>query len=132
MTETVSKGKVVALEYTLKLEDNQVVDTNVGKNPLTYTQGADQIIPGVESAVEGMTVFAPSSAQEVGVMLETALQLSGPASVRCPGRSYRRPSSWENIRSGWAGSLPRWSTSCRCRRPNGRNIRGRSRRRSSP
>ncbi len=56
MSETVSKGKVVALEYTLKLEDNQVVDTNVGKDPLTYTQGVDQIIPGVESAVEGMTV----------------------------------------------------------------------------
>ena len=56
MTETVSKGKVVALEYTLKLEDNQVVDTNVGKDPLTYTQGVDQILPGVESAVEGMRV----------------------------------------------------------------------------
>ena len=29
-----------------------------------------------------MTVFAPSSAQELPVMLETALQLSGPASIR--------------------------------------------------
>jgi len=56
MTQTASKGKVISLEYTLKLEDNQVVDTNVGKDPLTYTQGANQIIPGVESAVEGMTV----------------------------------------------------------------------------
>jgi FKBP-type peptidyl-prolyl cis-trans isomerase SlyD len=56
MTETVSKGKVIALEYTLKLEDNHVVDTNVGKEPLTYTQGANQIIPGVERAVEGLTV----------------------------------------------------------------------------
>jgi FKBP-type peptidyl-prolyl cis-trans isomerase SlyD len=56
MIQTASKGKVISLEYTLKLEDNQVVDTNVGKDPLTYTQGANQIIPGVESAVEGMTV----------------------------------------------------------------------------
>jgi FKBP-type peptidyl-prolyl cis-trans isomerase 2 len=56
MTETVSKGKVISLEYTLKLEDNQVVDTNVGKDPLTYTQGANQIVPGVESALEGMAV----------------------------------------------------------------------------
>jgi FKBP-type peptidyl-prolyl cis-trans isomerase SlyD len=56
MTDTVSKGKVIALEYTVKLEDNQVVDTNVGKDPLTYTQGANQIIPGVERAVEGLTV----------------------------------------------------------------------------
>ena len=56
MTETVSKGKVISLEYTLKLEGNQVVDTNVGKDPLTYTQGTNQIVPGVESALEGMTV----------------------------------------------------------------------------
>jgi len=56
MTEPVSNGKVISLEYTLKLEDNQVVDSNVGKDPLTYKQGANQIIPGVEVAVEGMTI----------------------------------------------------------------------------
>ena len=56
MTATVSKGKVISLEYTLKLDDNQVVDTNVGQAPLTYTQGTNTIIRGVESAVEGMRV----------------------------------------------------------------------------
>ena len=56
MAEFVSNGKVISLEYTLKLEDGEVVDTNVGKAPLTYTQGANQIIPGVESAVQGMEV----------------------------------------------------------------------------
>jgi FKBP-type peptidyl-prolyl cis-trans isomerase 2 len=56
MTDTVSNGKVISLQYTLKLEDGQVVDTNVGEDPLTYTQGANQIIRGVEAAVEGMEV----------------------------------------------------------------------------
>ena len=56
MNKTVSNGKVISLEYTLKLEDGEVVDTNVGGNPLTYTQGGNQIIRGVESAVEGMEV----------------------------------------------------------------------------
>ena len=56
MTDIVSNGKVIALEYTLKLEDGQVVDTNVGQDPLTYTQGANQIIRGVEAALEGMEV----------------------------------------------------------------------------
>lgn len=51
-----SNGKTISLEYTVKLEDNQVIDTNVGKEPLTFTQGANQIIRGVETAVEGMTV----------------------------------------------------------------------------
>ena len=56
MSNTVSNGKVITLEYTVKLQDGQVVDTNVGGDPLTYTQGANQIIRGVESAVEGMEV----------------------------------------------------------------------------
>ncbi len=56
MNNTVSNGKVIALEYTLKLDNDQVVDTNVGKDPLTYTQGANQIIRGVEAAVEGMEI----------------------------------------------------------------------------
>ncbi len=31
-----------------------------------------------------MTVFAPSSAQEVGVMLDEALSLAGPSAIRFP------------------------------------------------
>ncbi len=54
MNKTVSNGKVISLEYTLKLEDGNVVDTNVGL--LTFTQGDNQIIRGVESALEGMEV----------------------------------------------------------------------------
>jgi FKBP-type peptidyl-prolyl cis-trans isomerase SlyD len=56
MNDTVSNGKKISLEYTVKLEDGQVVDTNVGGNPLMYTQGANEILRGVESAVEGMEV----------------------------------------------------------------------------
>ena len=56
MTEAASNGKVISLEYTVKLEDGQLVDTNVGQDPLTYTQGANQIIRGVEAAVEGMEI----------------------------------------------------------------------------
>jgi 1-deoxy-D-xylulose-5-phosphate synthase len=39
--------------------------------------------------IPGMTIFAPSSAQEVGVMLETALGLTGPAAIRWPRTSAR-------------------------------------------
>jgi 1-deoxy-D-xylulose-5-phosphate synthase len=39
--------------------------------------------------IPGMTVFAPSSAQEVPVMLETALGLSGPSSIRYPKTAAR-------------------------------------------
>jgi 1-deoxy-D-xylulose-5-phosphate synthase len=35
-------------------------------------------------AIPGMTVFAPSSAQELPVMMRTALELTGPAAIRWP------------------------------------------------
>jgi FKBP-type peptidyl-prolyl cis-trans isomerase SlyD len=53
---TVSAGKIVSIEYTLKLKDNSVVDTNVGSKPLTYIHGSHQIIPGLEKGLEGMKV----------------------------------------------------------------------------
>ncbi len=56
MDATVSRGKVIRLEYTLKLKGNKMFDTNVGEPPFTYRQGAHEFIPGVELAVEGMTV----------------------------------------------------------------------------
>ncbi|OQW33907.1 MAG: hypothetical protein A4E19_19250 [Nitrospira sp. SG-bin1] len=52
---TVSNGKQVTLEYTMKLDDQSVVDTNVGGEPLKVMQGRHEIIPGLEKALEGMT-----------------------------------------------------------------------------
>jgi 1-deoxy-D-xylulose-5-phosphate synthase len=39
--------------------------------------------------IPGLTIFAPSSAQELPVMLETALELSGPSSIRYPRGAAR-------------------------------------------
>src|SRR5215813_11257713 len=55
---TVAEGKLVSLEYTLTLDDQSVVESNVGAKPLTYTHGSHQLIPGLEKALEGMTVGA--------------------------------------------------------------------------
>ncbi len=53
---TISDGKQISMEYTLTLEDKTVVDTNVGQEPITFTQGSHNIIPGLEAALKGMTV----------------------------------------------------------------------------
>ena len=53
---TVAEGKRVSLEYTLQLDDKSVVESNVGAEPLTYTHGSQQIVPGLEKALEGLTV----------------------------------------------------------------------------
>jgi len=51
---SISKGQTVSIEYTLTLENKKVVDTNVGKKPLKFVQGSHEIIPGLETALEGM------------------------------------------------------------------------------
>ncbi|MHB8680578.1 MAG: 1-deoxy-D-xylulose-5-phosphate synthase [Acidimicrobiales bacterium] len=43
-------------------------------------------------AIPGMTVFAPSSAQEVDVMLDEALRLPGPSAIRFPKTPARQAS----------------------------------------
>ena len=52
--DTVGDGKRVSLEYTLTLEDQTVIDTNVGKTPLVYTHGTQQIVPGLEKQLAGL------------------------------------------------------------------------------
>ena len=50
----VEEGSTVQLEYTLSLEDGEVLDSNRGGEPLTVVQGRQDLIPGVEAALSGM------------------------------------------------------------------------------
>jgi len=50
----VQNGSSVSIEYTLKDEGGQVLDTNKGKSPLVFTHGQQQIIPGLERELVGM------------------------------------------------------------------------------
>ena len=52
----VSSGKEVYIEYTLKLEDKSVVDSNTGSEPLTFVQGSHALLPFLEDALEGMKI----------------------------------------------------------------------------
>jgi FKBP-type peptidyl-prolyl cis-trans isomerase SlyD len=52
----VADGLRVTLEYTLSLGNQNVVDSNVGQAPFTFTQGAHEIVPGLEKSLVGMKV----------------------------------------------------------------------------
>jgi FKBP-type peptidyl-prolyl cis-trans isomerase SlyD len=52
----IKNGSVVSVEYTVSGEDGKVIDSNKGKEPLKYTQGMHQMIPGFEKEVVGMKV----------------------------------------------------------------------------
>jgi FKBP-type peptidyl-prolyl cis-trans isomerase 2 len=49
----VATGKKVKFDYTLTV-DGQVAETTKGKQPLEFTQGQNQLIPGLEKQMEGM------------------------------------------------------------------------------
>ena len=49
----ISENKVVSIDYTLKNDQSQVLDSSSGRGPLAYLQGHQNIISGLESALEG-------------------------------------------------------------------------------
>jgi FKBP-type peptidyl-prolyl cis-trans isomerase SlyD len=50
----VAEGMKVTIEYKLILPDKSVADSNVGQAPFSYTQGAHEIVPGLEKAMVGL------------------------------------------------------------------------------
>jgi len=52
----ITDGVTVSLDYTGTLANGTVFDTSIGRVPLSFTTGQDQMIPGFEAAVIGMSV----------------------------------------------------------------------------
>lgn len=55
MTE-VKTGDTVSIHYTGTLDDGSMFDSSAGRDPLQFTVGSGQVIPGFDTAVTGMTV----------------------------------------------------------------------------
>ena len=54
--KVVKDGAVISLQYILSGEDGKTIESNKGREPMKYTQGTKQIIPGLEKALAGMKV----------------------------------------------------------------------------
>lgn len=52
----VADDMVVSLDYTLRLDNGDVVDSSAGREPLQFVQGTGGIISGLEEALYGMGV----------------------------------------------------------------------------
>lgn len=66
MTEQlIADDMVVSIDYTLTLDDGQVIDSSEGREPLVYLHGRGQIIPGLEKELVGMAV---GDAKKVSVL----------------------------------------------------------------
>ena len=52
----VRNGSIVSFEYTLSDENGDVLQSNKGKEPVTYTHGKHEIIPGLEKGLLNMEI----------------------------------------------------------------------------
>lgn len=52
----VKEGDTVRIHYTGTLTDGTVFDSSEGRDPLEFTVGTGQIIPGLDQAIPGMSV----------------------------------------------------------------------------
>lgn len=52
----IAKNRVAFIDYTLTNNDGEVIDSSAGGEPLAYLHGAQNIIPGLENALEGKAV----------------------------------------------------------------------------
>lgn len=57
MAETAKIGKdsVVTFEYTLRDEAGETIDSSEGGEPMCYLHGNEQLVPGLERALEGQS-----------------------------------------------------------------------------
>src|SRR5712692_4691791 len=60
----IAKHKVVSIDYTLTDDNDKIVDTSKGSEPLTYIHGTGNLIPGLEKALAGKS---PGDALEVTI-----------------------------------------------------------------
>ncbi|NGX51058.1 MAG: FKBP-type peptidyl-prolyl cis-trans isomerase SlyD [Chlamydiae bacterium] len=67
--DMIEKGNQVAIEYSVFLDDETKIDSNVGKDPLTFLFGAHQILPALEEALRGLEV---GDSREITLLPEEA------------------------------------------------------------
>lgn len=63
----IAQNTVASIDYTLTDDEGHVLDSSEGREPLQYIHGAGQLIPGLESALEGQ---APGDTVAVTVEAE--------------------------------------------------------------
>jgi FKBP-type peptidyl-prolyl cis-trans isomerase SlyD len=76
---SVQQGVLVSIEYTLTDETGKVIESNVGKEPLTYIHGAGQIVRGLEKELAGMKV---GEQKKIQVKPEEGYGVSDPKAVQ--------------------------------------------------
>ena len=78
MADVVKHGDNVKVHYTGKLLDGNVFDSSEGREPLEFTVGAGQMIPGFDKGVIGMSL---DEEKEITIPPEEAYGIYDPAKI---------------------------------------------------
>jgi len=75
----ISNNSVASFHYTLKNDAGEILDSSSGQEPMSYLQGASNIVPGLENEMEGKSVgdsfsIVISPAKGYGEVNENLLQ----------------------------------------------------------
>ncbi len=52
----IEPNSVISIHYVLRNDEGDILDSSEGQEPLSYLHGAQNIIPGLEAALEGLSV----------------------------------------------------------------------------
>ncbi len=104
----VDKDRVVAIDYTISDVDGAIVESTVGMRPFIYLHGYEQIVPGLEAALEGA---APGMVKDVSLPPDQAYgERDASAVLVLPRRAFP------------AGDDPAVGDLYRASRPDGRPV----------
>ena len=79
-----STGNTVSFHYTGTLDDGSTFDSSAGRDPLQFELGANQIIPGLEKEIVGMSV---GEKKKIRVTSEEAYGPHRPDAIQTVDRS---------------------------------------------
>ncbi len=77
-------GDTASIHYTGTFDDGETFDSSEGREPLRFTVGAGEIIPGLDKEIEGMEV---GEKKTVKIAAEDAYGQHDPARLRAFPRS---------------------------------------------
>ena len=92
----IKNGSIVKIHYAM-MSENAVLSSTVGKEPLTFVQGAGEIIPGLE---EGVSQMNKGEKKRVSVLPEKGFGHPNPDLIKkVPKDAFNEP---QNIKVGAA------------------------------
>jgi FKBP-type peptidyl-prolyl cis-trans isomerase SlyD len=86
----IAKGSTVRMNYTLSV-DGHVVDSSQGREPLSFVQGAGEIIPGLEEQIQNLN---PGAKTKIHLKPENGYGLPDPGAFQSfPRAAFDDPDS---------------------------------------